>query len=72
MKTKIELKPCPFCGGGAKLQQDIRYPRPTRRKRRAYEVFCTNPECFLYHVDENYFLDENEAIEAWNRRVGNK
>ena len=70
--SKYELKPCPFCGGKAKLQQDIRYPRPTRRKRRAYEVFCTNAACFMYGVDNNYYLDKDEAINAWNTRKGSE
>lgn len=47
-----ELKPCPFCGGEAKLYSGrIKY------------VFCK--ECFATNEDVK---TESEAIEAWNTR----
>lgn len=64
-----ELKPCPFCGGDAKLKTDTRYPRPACEPRKAFEIVCQNPECIIGFVDEKYFLTEKQAIEAWNRRV---
>ena len=68
-KTKKgELKPCPFCGGKAVLQIDVRYPRPQREPRRAYEVFCVNNACVLYKADDKYFLNRKKAVEAWNTR----
>lgn len=65
-----ELKSCPFCGCAAKLKQDIRYPRPECEPRKAFEVFCTNPECIIGFVDERYYLSVEKAVYAWNRRVG--
>lgn len=67
-----ELKPCPFCGGEAKLQQDIRYPRPKCEPRKAFEVVCQNPECIIGFVDERYRLSKKEAVEAWNRRASDE
>lgn len=63
-----ELKPCPFCGFEAKLKQDIRYPKPAREPRKAFEVVCQNPECIIGFVDEKYFMLKREAVETWNRR----
>ena len=68
MKTP-DLKPCPFCGGEAKLKQDIRYPRPACKPKEAFEVVCQNWDCIIGFVDEHYKLTAKEAVEAWNRRV---
>ena len=67
----IKLKPCPFCGGEARLQKDIRYPRPKREPKEAWEVVCDNWDCPIYHADTRYSLSEKEAIKKWNRRVNN-
>ena len=64
-----ELKPCPFCGSDPVLQVDIRYPRPEREPRKAFEVVCQNYDCIIGHVDERYKLSAKEAIEWWNRRA---
>ena len=66
-----ELKPCPFCGGKATLQRDIRYPRPKCEPTEAFEVVCQNWDCIIGHCDDRYRLSEKEAIEAWNRRQTN-
>ena len=58
------LKPCPFCGGEA----TIRILRGKDGWRDRYAVLCRydeggcGAESGLYHYEE-------EAIEAWNRRV---
>jgi Lar family restriction alleviation protein len=62
-----ELKPCPFCGGKARLDYT------NDNKHRPY-VHCLTgillkPMCTLSHVDCWQYKTETEAIEAWNRRV---
>lgn len=57
-KKKIELKPCPFCGGEATMVKGI--------------VMGTNTfTCGKCGADVMFFgaeLDAKKAIEAWNRR----
>lgn len=52
-----ELKPCPFCGGEAKVQ---RFPHN-------YAVYCT--ECYASTIQ--FKPTDKEAVEAWNRRTDN-
>lgn len=58
-----DLKPCPFCGGKARLI------------KKSWTEFG-GPYDFTVHCDDCsagircYFPTENEAIEAWNRRAG--
>ena len=65
----MELKPCPFCGGKAEIQKDVRYPRPRRTRKKAYEVICTNIDCIIYRADNVYYLKMKDAVEAWNKRA---
>ena len=51
-----KLNPCPFCGGKAILSEDKRY--------NVHSVFCN--ECYIETSLQN---TEQEAIDAWNRRV---
>ena len=37
----------------------------------ASEVICENLDCPIYNADNTYYLTDEEAIEAWNRRVKN-
>ena len=67
------VKPCPFCGGEATIQQDTRYPRYGKKDTvKAYEPICINPDCHIYKADRVYFLSESEAISAWNNRTSSK
>ena len=50
-----ELKPCPFCGGEAKIS-DMGYP---------HWVFCEKCGARIH----GYTTDERDSIEAWNRRA---
>ena len=50
-----ELKPCPFCGGEAKL----------RAFYKDYCVYCTRCNASTM----KYSPTETKAIEAWNRRA---
>lgn len=62
----MELKPCPFCGGDAKLMEmrygDGRYS--------VFGVFCQNDSGAVQH---GHFIDnyatEAEAVDAWNTRA---
>ena len=63
-----EILPCPFCGGAATVQEDIRYPRNLDDGVQAYEVVCSNLKCVIYNCDNKYFLNKEEAINAWNTR----
>lgn len=63
-----DLKPCPFCGGAASIQRDVRYPGRSNG-RKAFEVLCLNPDCVIYRADNKYFFTKKEAVAAWNKRV---
>ena len=56
-----ELKPCPFCGGEAKVQSDL-WPR---------FVYCQT--CNARTVNITDFGDEgtDKAVSKWNQRVDN-
>ena len=55
--NKIKLKPCPFCGGRAKLMQIKKEPFAA--------VICR-----VCEVQSNIFSRAEDAVEAWNRRAG--
>lgn len=57
--SEIKLKPCPFCGGEAKIN---RMPHLWE-----YSVQCNNVDCIVHPETEGYEKGE-EAIEAWNTR----
>lgn len=54
-KMSAELKPCPFCGGEAEQGY---------KPNHSYIVYC--PNC---GIGTGYKNTEEQAIEAWNRRV---
>ena len=53
-----KLKPCPFCGGEAKMMTTY------IGEMREYNVTCRMCSCILIS-----FTTEQEAINAWNMRV---
>ena len=60
MNDEIGLKPCPFCGGKAKLQQGL-----------TWLIGCDTQGCIGYRpysLDRDYDTAE-EAAAAWNRRA---
>ena len=79
----MNLKPCPFCGEVPYLE---RSPLWTTYKDGTthgyygdfeYVIRCRNPECgcsvYLGRNDTVYNTDEdakNNAIKAWNKRLG--
>ena len=61
-----KLKPCPFCGNKAEINGKI-LNWDLSSIEAAYFVRCT--KC-RNHSD--WFDTEQDAIEAWNRRVNNE
>ena len=64
------LKPCPFCGGEAKLRETVEhYPADAEGPAGSYSAWF-NVECddCGIKVGEEY---RDEAIAAWNRRAVN-
>ena len=65
LKFEPELKPCPFCGGKAKVRSE------DRKKGKAYWAHCAEPietGCDVRPVTCRFDTPE-EAAEAWNRRA---
>lgn len=68
-QSMSELKPCPFCGGEAKITHDTRDMITDE-----YRVKCLICGTILRHRVTEYWVDsvfdtKEQAIEAWNRRV---
>lgn len=58
MTTKpIDLKPCPFCGGGVELKTD-------GRAERIYSI-----ECFACDLKTRYVTYKKPLIRLWNTRL---
>ncbi len=73
--TKDKLKPCPFCGGSAKIE----YDRETMGMGECPEVafvICENCGCKTknYYIGGYYGSKDNEknAVKMWNRRTNNE
>lgn len=66
----IELKPCPFCNGKAKLAYDVHLGHGERYN--LYYVRCTACECRGKAFDDFYGIPKENAIAnaiiAWNKR----
>lgn len=60
-----KLKPCPFCGDRAFARKVKYYYEDGGFGMSAYTVQCTY--CGVRTLE---YRDEDEAIEAWNRRGG--
>lgn len=58
--TEPKLKPCPFCGGEAKMVEtysgDIK-------------IGCENLGCLGCYENNAFFSFKEDAIESWNKRV---
>ncbi|MBO5831584.1 MAG: Lar family restriction alleviation protein [Alistipes sp.] len=62
----IELKPCPFCGGEARITADPEAVRDSQRRLWAFTVVCDR--CC---ASSGLTFKPERAIEAWNRRTDN-
>lgn len=66
MNERIELKPCPFCGGNAKLVDHTFWNDTTKSfSYKSYGVMCRH--CGVQGFQ--FYETEEEAINAWNRRA---
>lgn len=59
-----ELKPCPFCGGKAKVYTGEEFFLIGNEK--CNSVFCESCQATI-----RYFQTSKEAMNAWNRRENN-
>lgn len=64
MSDEIKLKPCPFCGGKAKLRKNEFF-----RVADWWYAACGNPDCGVYAETVDRPTPQ-EAAELWNRRAG--
>lgn len=76
------LKPCPFCGGEARIKRfkkrTVKSPVSGRdiELPAGWAIGCSTPDCILYFEDivgncprlMFYPKYGNEAVKAWNRR----
>ena len=62
-----ELKPCPFCG--STVQSNCAMYISRMAEHPTYYIECSNESCIAAYFDEAAFSDEQELIEAWNRRA---
>lgn len=80
-ENKTELKPCPFCGGEARLKQIVS-SNGEGRFIEVWRVQCHDCdatfnrygfESIFYRNDEGEFIFEKdgraEAVEVWNKRA---
>lgn len=56
-----ELKPCPFCGSEATINHKV--------VLETWIVECSNISCPASYMIGYDYDTEEEAIEAWNKRV---
>ena len=65
----IDLKPCPFCGGEAKIRTGVTSSVPKLSKALVICQQCLASTDWFYDTagDAEFVF---EAIEAWNRRAG--
>lgn len=66
-KIKIDLKPCPFCGGDAEMKQ-------CESPKNFYFVTCVKCHCmtdvFMLNRTENTGVENIKAnADMWNRRA---
>lgn len=69
---EIKLKPCPFCGGRAKLKHG--YPYRQIKGMRQAVVQCKSCGCrtitYRQLPYQSWTEVDDEAVNAWNKRAG--
>lgn len=67
---KADLKPCPFCGREAVVEETHRYPRNRHSVYpvKVYTPVCLNMDCIIYKADNQYYKTIRKAVEMWNKR----
>lgn len=60
--SNVKLKPCPFCGGVAKVTEDN-----TIENIPQYQIRCKNISCTI-RPKTNWCIDKTEALTHWNTR----
>lgn len=63
MKTKIKLKPCPFCGKRGRIFSGL-----TGWGVREYQGACRNRGCSV-QPETRFTENKRLAIDAWNLRM---
>ena len=61
-RKEIKMKTCPFCGSPGKMDYIALCEKP-------YFPQCSNGECIVSDTAISFSTKE-EAVEAWNKRVG--
>ena len=68
--TREELKPCPFCGGEAKITTDRTDGLFTGEVEIYHGLGCVNEECIAHNIwPPDNDSEINEITTAWNRRA---
>lgn len=62
-----ELKPCPFCGGKAKIVDEHIWISGKSNGGKTKYVIC---EICCCRTSGFYWEDRNEMIKTWNERAG--
>lgn len=65
MNNEIKLKPCPFCGGNAKMVVSSVSSQAGAQEPTRYGACCD--DCCV--GTWKWYADKAEAAAAWNRRV---
>lgn len=69
--SKIQLMPCPFCGGPAELEFDEdRHYNEERKEEHRWQVFCAAIGRACPVGPCTHCTTKDEAISQWNTRAG--
>jgi len=64
-----ELKPCPFCGNGARMLKREIGIKGRNNWDWWHSIQCAKCNAAVGY-DDNRYRDKNDAIKAWNTRTG--